>query len=232
MTAAASIQALRAIRWRTIFRFCFLLLALFYAWVAISLILLRWIDPVTTALQTQRRIESWFEKGDYRKRSEFVPLSRISISLQHAVVSAEDGRFYQHHGLDWAEMKDAIEDDLEGGRLRGASTITQQLVKNLYFGTGGSFVRKALELTLAPMADVILGKPRTLELYLNVVEFESGVFGAEAAARHHYRISAARLTRDQSARLAAILPSPRRRHPARMGRYSAIIRERMAQAGW
>lgn len=196
------------------------------------LLLLRWVDPPTTAVQAQRRIESWFQKGPYDKRYGFVPLSRISPHLQHAVIAAEDGRFYVHHGFDWIELQDAVTDDWEEGRFRGASTLTQQLVKNLFLTTRGSVVRKGLEYLLVPPAELLLSKQRILELYLNVVEMGPGVFGAEAAARHHFHVPASRLTREQSARLAAILPSPRRRNPARMNNYSAIILKRMAQMGW
>jgi len=198
----------------------------------VSLIGLRWVDPPTTAVQTQRRVESWFQPAPYKKKFEFVPLSRISPNLQHAVIAAEDGRFYQHSGFDWIELQDAITDDWEEGRFRGASTLSQQLVKNLFLTTRGSFVRKGLEYAVVPAAEQLLGKQRILELYLNVVEIGPGVFGAEAAAKHHYRVAASRLTREQAARLAAILPSPRRRNPARMNSYSANILVRMSQMGW
>ena len=119
------------------------------------------------------------------------------------------------------------------GRIaRGASTITQQLVKNLFFTTHRNPVRKAFEYTLAPLADWILGKTRVLELYLNLIEWGPGVYGVEAAAEYHYHTTAARLDREQSARLAACLPSPRRRKPAKMNQYSADILERMRQVGW
>jgi monofunctional biosynthetic peptidoglycan transglycosylase len=122
----------------------------------------------------------------------------------------------------------------EKGQLgRGASTITQQLVKNLFFTTHRNPLRKAFEYMLAPMADWILGKRRVLELYLNVVEWgPSGVYGIEEGAKYHYHVPASRLDREESARLAAILPSPRRWRPARMDDYSAIILARMEKAGW
>ena len=116
--------------------------------------------------------------------------------------------------------------------MRGASTITQQLVKNLFLTTSRSFVRKGIEFTLVPLAERILGKRRILELYLNVIEWGPGVYGAEAAAQYHYGIPAARVNREQGARLAAILPSPLRRRPARMNEYSARILERMSKMGW
>jgi monofunctional biosynthetic peptidoglycan transglycosylase len=159
-------------------------------------------------------------------------MSQISPDLQHAVVAAEDARFYQHHGFDWHEIQIAAEENWDGERSRGASTLTQQLVKNLFFGTGRSFLRKGAELTLVPVAELVLGKRRILELYLNIVEWGPGVYGAEAACRYHYRTSARNVGRQQAAQLAAILPAPRKRRPERMRIYSEIILIRMHQMGW
>jgi monofunctional biosynthetic peptidoglycan transglycosylase len=172
------------------------------------------------------------DKTPYHKRYVFLPLGRISLELQHAVIAAEDTRFYQHHGFDWEQVRIAVEEEREDGRLRGASTLTQQLVKNLFLTTSRSFIRKGVEFTLVPLAERILGKRRILELCLNVVEWGPGVYGAEAAAEYHYGIPAARVNRDQGARLAAILPSPLRRKPARMNEYSGLILERMEKMGW
>ena len=210
-----------------------LLLAGLHVLWGIALFALRYIDPPTTGVQIQRRIESMFAKGAYRKRQTFVPLHRISPQLQHAVIAAEDGNFYKNYGIEWGQVRKVIEDSAEAGQVtRGASTITQQLIKNLFFTTHRNPVRKAFEYTLAPMAVMILGRNRILELYLNVIEWGPGVFGIEAAAEVHYHTSAAALNREQSARLAAILPSPRRRKPERMNQYSAIIQERMKVLGW
>ena len=200
---------------------------------AIALGAFRFIDPPVTGVQLQRRIESIFRRTPYQNRQTSASLARISTGLQHAVIAAEDGRFYEHHGIDWKQVRKVAEETRESGEIaRGASTITQQLVKNLFFTTHRNPVRKMCEYTLAPMADYLLGKQRTLELYLNVVEWGPGVFGAEAAAQYHFNTSASRLSRDQAARLAAILPSPRRRRPARMNQYSAAIQTRMKQMGW
>jgi monofunctional glycosyltransferase len=199
---------------------------------ALTLVAARWIDPPTTAVHIERRLQAWLHHKPYRERSTFVPLSRISPDLQHAVIAAEDARFYQHHGFDWQQIQIAAEGDLEGGRTRGASTLTQQLVKNLFFGTGRSLLRKAAESTLVPVAELALGKRRILELYLNVVEWGPGIYGADAACAYYYRASARNIGREQSARLAAILPAPLRRRPERMDRYSALIQERMRQMGW
>jgi monofunctional biosynthetic peptidoglycan transglycosylase len=204
-----------------------------YVFWALALVSLRVIDPPTTGVQMQRRVEAMISGKPYRRRLKFVPLQKISPELQHAVISAEDGNFYRHHGIDWDQVEQVAHESEETGHIaRGASTITQQLVKNLFFTTHRNPVRKAFEYTLAPMADWILGKRRVLEIYLNVIEWGPGVFGAEAAAEYHYHTTAGQLNREQAARLAACLPSPRRRRPARMDHYSALIMERMSQAGW
>jgi monofunctional biosynthetic peptidoglycan transglycosylase len=215
----------------------------FLQWLAIGVVLLwtlaalilvaaRWIDPPTTAVHIQRRVQAWIHHKPYRERYNFIPLSQISPDLQHAVIAAEDSRFYQHHGFDWHEIQIAAEDDLESDRTRGASTITQQLVKNLFFGTGRSFLRKGAEATLVPVAEIVLGKRRILEIYLNVVEWGPGIYGAESACRYYDETAARNIGRQQAARLAAILPAPLKRRPERMNRYSAIILNRMGQIGW
>jgi len=211
-----------------------LVVSVAFLWLLAVLLLLaaRWIDPPATAVHIQRRLQSWVHHTPYRKHYKFVPLSQISPNLQHAVIAAEDARFYQHYGFDWHEIEIAAGDDLEGARTRGASTITQQLVKNLFFGTGRSILRKGAEFTLVPLAELFLGKQRILEIYLNVIEWGPGIYGADAAC-HYYDGTAARNTgREQAARLAAILPAPLNRRPARMNRYSALILERMRQMGW
>ena len=199
---------------------------------ALTLLAARWVDPPSTAVHIQRRLQAWIHHTPYHERYEFIPLSQISPNLQHAVIAAEDSRFYEHHGFDWHEIQIAAEDNLEGGRTRGASTITQQLVKNLFFGTGRSFLRKGAELTLVPVTEFVLGKRRILEIYLNVVEWGPGIYGAESACRYHDGTTARNIDREQAARLAAILPAPLKRRPERMNSYSAIILERMGQMGW
>ena len=172
---------------------------------------LRVMNPVTTGVQIQRRIDALFHRTPYRIRYTFVPLARISPEMQHAVISAEDGSFYQHHGIDWAELQKVAQESGEKGELiRGASTLTQQLVKNLFFTTHRNPLRKLCEYTLAPMADRILGKRRVLELYLNVVEWGQGVFGCEAAARTYFEKSCAELTSDEAVAMSVVLPNPRR----------------------
>ena len=157
--------------------------ALLWLLAALILVAARWVDPPTTAVHIQRRLQAWMHNTPYHERYKFVPLSQISPDLQHAVIAAEDARFYQHHGFDWHAIQIAAEDDMEGGRIRGGSTLTQQLVKNLFFGTGRSILRKGAEFTLVPVAEFVLGKRRILELYLNVVEWGPGIYGAESACR-------------------------------------------------
>jgi monofunctional biosynthetic peptidoglycan transglycosylase len=212
----------------------FLLLVVLLCWslAALTLVAIRFIDPPTTAVHIERRMQAVFRGKPYHKRYSFVPLSQISPHLQHAVVAAEDARFYQHHGFDWHQIQIAADDDIEGRRMRGASTITQQLVKNLFFGTSRSLLRKGAEFTLVPVAEIVLGKQRILELYLNVVEWGPGIYGAGEACRTWDRTPARNISREQAARLAAILPAPLKRHPDRMNHYSSLILERMNQMGW
>lgn len=217
---------------RRLVRWCLAGVLVAWSLAALSLLAVRWINPPFTAVHIQRRVQAWMHKTPYRKRYVFVGVDRISPDLQHAVVAAEDARFFQHNGFDWHEIRAAVEDQMEDGRGRGASTITQQLVKNLFFGTGRSFLRKGAEFTLVPVAEGVLGKRRILDLYLNVVEWGPGIYGAEAASRYYYSTAARRLGREQAARLAAILPAPLRRRPERMNVYTARILVRMGQKGW
>ena len=204
-----------------------------YALCALFVLALRWIDPPTTMVQIQRRLEAMRRQRVYKKRYDFVPLRRIAPDLQHAVISAEDGRFRQHHGFDWVEMQKVLEDDIKRGRLgRGGSTITQQLVKNLFLTTERSLIRKAAEFAVVPMMEALLSKDRILELYLNVIEWGPGIYGAQAASEYYYHVPASGVSREQSARLAAIIPAPLKRKPERMNEYSEEILKRMARVGW
>ena len=206
--------------------------ALVWSLAVLILVAARWIDPPTTAVHMERRLQAWIHHTPYHDRYKFVPLTQISPDLQHAVIAAEDAHFYQHHGFDWHAIQIAAEGDMEGGRIRGGSTLTQQLVKNLFFGTGRSILRKGAEFTLVPVAELVLGKRRILELYLNVVECGPGVYGAESACRYCYRDSARNIDRQRSAQLAAILPLPLKRRPDHMNHYGGLILERMRQMGW
>lgn len=205
----------------------------FYGLCLLGLGALRVVPPPLTMVQLQRSVEAWWAGSDATRRYQYVPLAQIADHLAHAVVAAEDARFFTHWGIDWHELAQARARAQQPQRpMRGASTLTQQLVKNLLLTTHRSYLRKALEYTLTPCAELVLGKQRILELYLNVVEWGPGVYGAEAAARAYYQTSAAALTREQAARLAAVLPAPRTRTPQRMDAASARILTRMRQMGW
>lgn len=200
-------------------------LVFFYLGCALALFTYRFVDPWTTGVQIQRRLEA---DASYEKRYAPRPLSSIDQDLPLAVVSAEDTRFFQHRGIDWDAIAEAIEENRDGDdRQRGGSSISQQLVKNLFLTTHSTYLRKALELPLTYLAELILSKRRILELYLNVIEWGPGVYGAEAAAQYHYGHSVSQLTRYQAAALAACIPNPRVRRPHQMDDYARIIRRRM-----
>jgi monofunctional biosynthetic peptidoglycan transglycosylase len=152
---------------------------------------------------------------------EWVPMERIAPVMARAAVAAEDANYCLHWGFDMAAIRDAIDE----GTTRGASTLTQQTVKNVYLWHGRSWLRKALEAGLTPLVELVWSKRRILEVYLNVAEFDTGVFGVEAAARHHFGVSAADLTPVQAARLAAVLPDPKGRSASDPSRF---VRNRAA----
>ena len=205
----------------------------FYGVCCVSFLYLKWFTPLTTSVQLQRRIESIVTAEKYQKQYSVVRLSAISPHLIHAAIASEDARFFEHGGIDWIEMHAILTSAWRRGELdRGGSTVTQQLVKNLFLTTYRSIVRKIPELTLAPLAELFLSKQRILELYLNVIEWGPGVYGAEAAARFYSESSARSLNREQPARLVACLPAPLTREPEEMDRRSARILARMREMGW
>ncbi|MTI18374.1 monofunctional biosynthetic peptidoglycan transglycosylase [Rhodobacteraceae bacterium RKSG542] len=166
---------------------------------------------------------------------EFVPLEKISTNLQRAVVVSEDSLFCQHDGIDWKATHQQVAQLFKGERPRGASTISMQLAKNLFLWNGRNFVRKALEAPLAILLDTVLGKRRVLEIYLNVVEWGDGVFGAEAAAKKYFGRSAEKLSKTQASLLATALPNPLVRNAAKPSsghrRLAGINRSRTQVAG-
>jgi monofunctional biosynthetic peptidoglycan transglycosylase len=186
-----------------------LLLALqlwYLGWVA----LWRWQDPAETAFMERERARLQARDERAQLRHRWQPYEHISVHLKRAVVAAEDARFLEHEGVDWEALQRAFETNLKRGRpARGGSTISQQLAKNLFLSSERSYVRKAQELAITWMIEALWDKRRILEVYLNVVEWGEGVFGAEAAAQHYFRKSAARLTPYEAARLAVMLPRPR-----------------------
>jgi monofunctional biosynthetic peptidoglycan transglycosylase len=186
---------------------------------ALPIALLRFAPPPGSALMVQRWAEARAAGRSFRLRYDWVPAREIAPSLHAAVIASEDQRFFEHAGFDWRAMESAVGEWRRGDGLRGASTISQQVAKNLFLWPGRSFVRKALEAWLTLYLEVLWPKERILEVYLNVAELGDGVFGVEAAARHHFGRRAAQLGPDQAALLAAMLPSPRRSNPARPSRY-------------
>ncbi len=169
--------------------------------VLVLVVLYRWVDPPTSNLMlTQRLLGTEIEQ-------RWIPLRRISPHLVQAVILSEDGAFCRHRGVDWLAMEEAIESSLEG-TARGGSTITMQLVKNLFLWSSRSFIRKAIEIPLAYLVELLWPKHRVLEIYLNIVEWGDGVFGADAAARHHFGKPASQLTQQEAALLAVSLPNP------------------------
>jgi monofunctional biosynthetic peptidoglycan transglycosylase len=172
-------------------------------------------NPESTAFMRARLEILQEDNPKARLRQQWVPYQRISGHLKRAIVATEDAKFMTHNGFDWDGIQKAYEKNLrEGEIVAGGSTITQQLAKNLFFSGERAWWRKAQEAVVAVMLETIMSKRRILEIYLNVIEWGDGVFGAEAAARYHYGISAAGLTPEQAARLTAMVPSPRRYGPA------------------
>ena len=233
--------------------------AVFYWAVLPWPVLLRWREPGRTAFMDLRIREAADRGEDLEVRYEWVPLDRISRSLRRAVIVAEDGNFYSHRGIDWGALGEELHyrgddafslldprdlRDLFGAlgyyldnreKIRGRSTLTQQLAKNLYFGEERSLLRKLDELIVARRLERFLSKDRILELYLNVAEWGPGVFGAQAAARHYFGRSASGLTRTQAASLAATLPHPLTSNPStrpgRMAWRRDLILGRMSGEG-
>ncbi len=216
---------------RHVLRFLLLLACASAVYLAICTALVvayRWIDPPTTMVQSQRRLEALFEDREYGKIYQPLSGSAISSHLFNAVVAAEDNRFFEHSGFDWEAIETAYR---EGGR-RGGSTISQQLAKNLFLSTHRSYLRKAFEVPLTIMIELILPKERILELYVNIAEWGVGLFGVEAAAQEHFGVGAGQLDRRQAAALASCLPDPRRRTPRLRGWYTNVILRRMNQLGY
>lgn len=198
---------------------------------------LRKNNPIRTALMYQRADEAEASGKKFPLDQRWVPLSKISAHLINAVIVAEDGTFYRHDGVDWYEVEESIKKNFERGKAaRGGSTISQQLVKNLFLSTSKDPVRKLKELIVTLRMERVLSKRRILEIYLNVIEWGNGVFGVEAAAQKYFGKSAADLTRDEAVRMASVIPSPRRYKPNEMSRYverrSLIILNRMEARGF
>ena len=182
-----------------------------------SILSLQMKNPQETALMQQRMDEARGQGKTLKIDHRWVSLSNIPNHVRKAVMIAEDARFYSHAGIDWHEVGKSFETNWEKGRIvRGGSTITQQLAKNLYLSTSRDPIRKFKELLIAWLLEATLSKKRILELYLNIIEWGRGIFGIESAAQRYFHKSASQLTREQAARLAAVIPSPLRHKPTEL----------------
>ncbi|MBC3917662.1 monofunctional biosynthetic peptidoglycan transglycosylase [Undibacterium sp. CY18W] len=196
-----------------------------------------WVDhnPSSTSFMRHQLDVLQEKKPDFKLQHKWVPYNRISNNLKHAVIASEDDSFVDHEGVDWEAMQKAYEKNQKKGKVvSGGSTITQQLAKNLFLSADRSYFRKGEELIITYMLEMCMDKQRILEIYLNVVEWGVGVFGAEAAAQHYFHTSAANLGPSQAARLAVMLPKPRYfdKNPGSgyLQRRSEVILQRMNSA--
>jgi monofunctional biosynthetic peptidoglycan transglycosylase len=208
---------------------------LLQGWYAVHIWWWREHAPRETAFMAMRLAQLQERHADARLAYKWVPYDRISIQLKRAVIAAEDAKFVEHEGFDWEGIQQALDKNTRRGRVvAGGSTITQQLAKNLFLSTQRSYWRKAEEALITLMLEAILDKQRILELYLNVIEWGDGIFGAEAASRRYFGLSSVALTAEQAARLAAMAPNPRyyEKHPDARGlaRKTTIILARMPAA--
>jgi monofunctional biosynthetic peptidoglycan transglycosylase len=198
-------------------------------------VLLRWVPPPGTALMLERKIESWQDGKPIDLQRHWLSWEQLPEDLKVAVIAAEDQRFAEHWGFDTEAIRAAIRHNRSGDSLRGASTLSQQVAKNLFLWSGRSWARKGLEAWFTALIEVFWSKQRILEVYLNSVEWGDGIFGAEAAAQHHFGKSARYLSTQQAAQLAAVLPNPRRWSAGRPNGHivqkSSWVRQQMRQLG-
>lgn len=186
-------------------------MALWFLGISVGLVLVFKFVPVFyTPLMLTRSIENKMEGKDMVCSHEWVPLDLISRNLQKAVIASEDGRFLTHHGFDFEAIQKAMENNEQGKKLKGGSTISQQTAKNVFLWQGRSYLRKGLEAYFTVLIELIWGKERIMEVYLNSIEMGDGVYGAQAACQYWYRKDATSLTKIQAAGIAAILPNPRK----------------------
>ena len=173
----------------------------------LPVLVLRWTPAPGSMLMVERWI-SQRDDADYRRQYQWRPYEQIPDSMKMAVIAAEDQRFADHYGFDLKAIRAAVEHNMQGGNLRGASSISQQVAKNLFLWSGRSYLRKGLEVWFTAGIELLWPKQRILEMYLNIAEWDKGVYGVEAASRHHFGIGASYLSSQQAAQLAAVLPSP------------------------
>ena len=202
---------------------------------ALLVLVFRWVPLPGTALMVERKVESWLDGQPIDLQRSWRPWDEISDELKVAVMAGEDQKFPEHWGFDFGAIRAALIHNEQGGTLRGASTLSQQVSKNLFLWSGRSWLRKGLEAWFTALIEVLWPKQRILEVYLNSAEWDEGVFGAEAAAQHHFGVSAKNLTRQQASYLAAVLPSPLNwsaSHPSTyVSRRAGWIRQQISQLG-
>jgi monofunctional biosynthetic peptidoglycan transglycosylase len=197
----------------------------FFVLTATSVLLLRWIPPLGSALMVENRITSWFTPGDYTAYYQWVPIEKISPQVAIAVIAAEDQRFAEHLGFDMKAIEKAVAYNGKHRKTKGASTISQQTAKNLFLWSDRSWLRKGFEAYFTVLIETLWSKERILEVYLNIVEFGDGVYGVEAAAQYYFNKSAKNITASEAALLAAVLPNP---HRFKIEAPSAHVRGRQA----
>jgi monofunctional biosynthetic peptidoglycan transglycosylase len=222
--------------WLIFISFFFILLVVVYLFVMPDLSKLIKENPKKTALMECREKAFKEKKKPYRIYQSWVPFSKISPYLVRAVLIAEDDKFWKHEGFDYEAIQKAVEKDLKAKKFNfGGSTVTQQLAKNLYLSPEKSVIRKISEALITWRMERVLSKKRILELYLNVAEWGEGIFGVEAASRHYYGKPSSQLTPEEAARLASVLPNPRKYNPVGDQRYvvnrSNLIYSIMIQRG-
>ena len=217
--------------WRLVWRG-----ALLFALLSVALVLLfRVVPPPGSMVMVERKIQSWINSEPITIQRQWRSWDNLSSSAKLAVIAAEDQRFPVHRGFDLVELRRAWQASQDGGRLRGASTLSQQTAKNVFLWSGRSWARKGLEAWFTLLVETLWSKQRILEVYLNVAEWDRGVFGLEAASQHYFGVSASSLSERQASLLAAILPSPRTRSASRpdaqVERRSQWIRQQMRNLG-
>ncbi|QBZ96944.1 monofunctional biosynthetic peptidoglycan transglycosylase [Flavobacterium sangjuense] len=195
---------------RKIFRWIWKMMLWFFGLSILSVIIFKWVPIPFTPLMITRIIEFKLDGNDAIYSHKWVPLEEISPNLQKAVIASEDGNFLKHSGFDFKAMQKAFKNNSKGRRLKGGSTISQQTAKNVFLWQGRSYVRKGLEAYFTVLIELIWGKERIMEVYLNSIEMGNGVYGAQEAAKHWYRKPAINLTSREAAGIAAILPNPRK----------------------
>lgn len=212
-----------------------LLVLLWNIWMLLHIVAWRWINPGNTAFMSAQLSRLQASDPAAELKYDWVDYAQISPNLKRALVASEDAKFLEHEGFDWEGMQTAWEKNIKKGRIvAGGSTITQQLAKNLFLSSSRNPLRKVEEAALTVMIEAILDKQRIFEIYLNVIEWGDGVFGAQAAAQHYYKTNASKLSAGQAAKLASMVTNPRyfdkNRNDRRLLRKAAIIQRRMPYA--